>query len=110
MVDSAAPEDWLFDVGTLLGFRVHVTNAYWQVIVGVKHPAMTGREADVEETLRDPVEIRVSRVDPRVHLFYRVERPGRWICVVAKRMNGDGFLITTYPTDAVKEGEKIWPK
>jgi hypothetical protein len=21
-----------------------------------------------------------------------------------------GFLITAYPTDAIKEGEKIWPK
>lgn len=110
MVGSPSPEDWLFDVATPLSFRVHVTNAYWQVIVGVKHPVMTGREADVEETLRNPVEIRVSRIDPAVHLFYRVEKPGRWICVVAKRTNGDGFLVTTYPTDAVKEGETIWPK
>jgi hypothetical protein len=23
---------------------------------------------------------------------------------------GAGFLITTYPTDAIKEGTKIWPK
>lgn len=27
-----------------------------------------------------------------------------------KRLNGDGFLITTYPTDAIKEGERIWSK
>ena len=110
MADALSPENWLFDVATPLGFRVHVTKAYWQVIIGIKHPAMTGREADVEETLRDPVEIRVSRVDPGIHLFYRVEKPGRWICAVAKRTNGDGFLITTYPTDAVKEGERIWPR
>ena len=28
----------------------------------------------------------------------------------AARQNGDGFLITAYPTDAVKEGESVWPK
>ena len=110
MTGFPLPEDWLFDVPTPVGFRVHATRSYWQLIITVKHPVMAGREADVEEVLREPVEIRVSQVDPKVHLFYRVERPGRWICAVAKRTNGDGFLITTYPTDAVKEGKKIWPK
>jgi hypothetical protein len=38
------------------------------------------------------------------------ERIGRWVCAVAKRLNEDGFLITTYPTDAIKEGERIWPR
>jgi len=23
---------------------------------------------------------------------------------------GEGFLVTAYPTDAIKEGEYIWPK
>jgi len=45
-----------------------------------------------------------------VLLFYRLERPGRWICAVAKRLNDEGFPITTYPTDAIKEGERIWSK
>lgn len=104
------PVDWLFDVMTPLGFRVHVTRSYWDVIVTMKHPAMAGREGDVEATLREPIEIRVSRVDPSVYLFYRVERPGRWISAVAKRTDQDGFLITTYPTDAIKEGAAIWPR
>ena len=38
------------------------------------------------------------------------ERPGRWICAVAKRLDGEGFLITTYPTEAIKEGEQVWSK
>jgi len=110
MTDAPSPEDWLFDVATPLGFRVHVPHSYWSLIVTEKHPAMTGREADVVDTLKNPVEIRVSRIDPSVHLFYRVERVGRWICAVARRTDGEGFLITAYPTDAVKEGESIWPR
>jgi hypothetical protein len=110
MTDAPSPADWLFDVLTPLGFRVHVPRSYWSIIITEKHPAMAGREADVVEILRSPEEVRVSRVDPNVHLFYRLEKPGRWICAVAKRTNGDGFLITTYPTDAIKEGEHIWPR
>ena len=71
---------------------------------------MQEREADVQQALRDPEQIRRSHSDPSVYLFYRVERPGRWICAVAKRLNEEGFLITTYPTDAIKEGEQIWSK
>lgn len=100
----------LFEVQTPLGFRVRVTRSYWQLIVTIKHPVMAGREADVQETLRAPEEIRVSKRDPNVYLFYKPERLDRWVCAVTKRLNGDGFLVTTYPTDAIKEGVRVWPK
>lgn len=29
---------------------------------------------------------------------------------MAKRRNGEGFLITTYPTGAIKEGVRVWPQ
>lgn len=102
--------DLLFEVLTPLAFRVRVTHSYWELIVTIKHPVMRGREAEVLDTLKEPDEIRRSRNDPSVHLFYRLERPKRWICAVAKRLNGEGFLITTFPTDAIKEGEQIWSK
>src|SRR5512136_42350 len=108
MIDDATTNDLLFEVLTPLGFRVRVARAYWELIISIKHPVMAGREADVQETLRDPNEIRLSRSDPAVYLFYKPERLGRWVCAVAKRLNGDGFLITAYPTDAIKEGERIW--
>ena len=75
-----------------------------------KHVVVRGRESSVAEVLEDPNEIRRSRSDADVFLFYRVERLGRWLCVVAKRLNGDGFVITVYPTDAIKEGETVWRK
>jgi hypothetical protein len=98
----------LFEVLTPLGFIVRVSGNYWTLIVTIKHPVMRGRETDVQNTLKQPDEIRQSRNDPTVHLFYKLERPKRWICAVVKRLNGDGFLITTFPTDAIKEGQLIW--
>jgi hypothetical protein len=109
-VGKKVADDLFFEIATPLGFIVRVTRNYWELIVTIKHPVMQGRESDVQNTLREPDEIRRSRTDPAVHLFYRIERPKRWICAVVKRLNGDGFLITTFPTDAIKEGERIWSK
>jgi hypothetical protein len=101
--------DLLFEVVTPLGFTVRVSRAYWEVIITIKHPAMAGRETAVQETLARPDEVRLSRSDEAVHLFYRTEQERRWVCAVAKRLSGDGFLITAYPTDAIKEGVRVWP-
>jgi len=71
---------------------------------------MKGRESDVKSALESPDEVRQSKTDGAVLLFYKVEALKRWVCAVAKRSDGEGFLITAYPTDAIKEGIKIWPK
>ncbi len=110
MNDDAITGAILFQVQTPLGFSVRVTRAYWELIVTVKHPVMAGRERDVQATLQAPDEIRVSKRDANVFLFYKPERIGRWVCAVTKRLDGEGFLVTTYPTDAIKEGVRIWPK
>ena len=100
--------DILFEVMTPLGFRVRLTQAYWNLIIDVKHPVMAGREDDVRKALEDPDEIRKSKSDENVYLFYRAEREKRWLCAVSKQTGEEGFLITTYPTDAIKEGVQVW--
>ena len=102
--------DLLFEVLTPLGFTVRVTRERWALITTTKHPVMAGREDVVKATLENPEEIRRSQSDDHVFLFYQVERPRRWVCAVAKQADDQGFLITAYPTDAIKEGTKIWPK
>jgi len=106
---SSNTKKYFFEVMTPLDFTVRVSSSYWELIVSVKHPVMVGLENNVKETLETPEEIRVSRSDSKVFLFYRTQRPGRWICAVVKKLNSEGFLITTYPTDIIKEGEHIWP-
>lgn len=103
-------KDVLFEVMTPLGFRVRVTQGYLDLIVNVKHPVMAGREEDVRSTLENPDEIRQSKSDKDVYLFYKAEREKRWICAVSRQTGDTGFLITTYPTDAIKEGVQIWHK
>ena len=71
---------------------------------------MKGREANVKLTLSDPDEIRQSKSDDSVYLFYLSNGDNRWICAVTKKLNGEGFLITTYRTSAIKEGIVVWQK
>ena len=104
-----AMETLLFEVATPLGFTVRCTRRYWDFIVSEKHPTLAGQEQAVAQVLSDPDEVRKSRKDSAVLLFYRGEHP-RWLCAVTRRESGAGFLITAYPTDAIKAGETLWTR
>jgi hypothetical protein len=100
----------LVETRTPLGFSVRVTRVRWELIVTVKHPVMAGRESAVKTALENPDEVRQSRADSKVLLFYKAEVARRWVCAVAKQVDDGGFLVTAYPTDTIKEGVRIWPK
>jgi hypothetical protein len=99
-----------FEVETPLGFRVRTTESYWALITTVKHPMMRGREEEVKAALTRPDEVRLSRGDETVYLFYRSDGRRRWVCAVTKRLDDAGFLVTAYRTSGIKEGTQIWPK
>ena len=96
-----------FEILTPLGFTVRTSESYWQRLI-VKHPDMEGLENLVQQALTFPDEIRRSSRDQGVLLFYLARKEKRWVVAVTRRLNGDGFLITAYQTDAIKEGESIW--
>jgi hypothetical protein len=70
-------KDFLFKASTPLGFQVHVTRAYWEIIITIKHPVMAGQEAYVQAVLTNPDEIRMSKRDSSVYLFYKSENNKR---------------------------------
>ncbi|WP_126388519.1 hypothetical protein [Pseudanabaena sp. ABRG5-3] len=96
-----------FEVKTPLGFVVRTTEEYWQKLL-MKHPDLSDLEELVEAALQLPDEIRESKRDSDVFLFYLQRREKRWVVAVARKLNGDGFLITAYQTDAIKEGTQLW--
>jgi len=98
-----------FETATPVGVRVRCTRSYWEFIVGQKHPSLKDRERDIVQVLEQPDEVRRSRKDPRVLLYYRRAGSG-WLCAVVRRENGTGFLITAYPTDAIKIGSIEWTR
>ncbi|CCI16428.1 MAG: hypothetical protein ACK4YL_19525 [Microcystis sp.] len=98
-----------FEILTPLNFTVRTSEEYWQKLI-VKHPDIADLEAEVRQALNSPDEIRRSSRDPNLLLFYLTLKEKRWVVAVARRLNGDGFLITAYQTDAIKEGETLWRK
>lgn len=98
-----------FEILTPLNFSVRTSDDYWQKLI-TKHPDIADLEVDVRQALSDPDEIRRSSRDPNILLFYRTLKEKRWVVAVSRRLNGDGFLITAYQTDAIKEGEALWRK
>jgi hypothetical protein len=79
----------------------------------LEHVEMAGMDGEVGRVLQSPTEVRVSRADDNVKLFYefydQTQVGGKWLCVVVKYLPDDGFVITAYLTDTIKAGETVWP-
>ncbi len=97
-----------FEIITPLNFSVRTSEEYWLKLIE-KHPDILDLEIEIKQALKNPSEIRRSSRDSKILLFYLILKERRWVVGVVKRLNGDGFLITAYQTDAIKEGESIWP-
>jgi hypothetical protein len=80
----------------------------------LEHAELADMEDELERVLQTPSEVRRSRSDEDVKLFYqfyaRTRVGGKWLCVVVKYQPDDAFIITAYLTDTVKTGEVLWPK
>jgi hypothetical protein len=68
---------------------------------------MNGLVDVVKATLTEPLEVRRSKRDPAVHLFYGLHQKMLLCCVVVKFLNGDGFVITAYLTRRMV-GDSVW--
>jgi hypothetical protein len=99
----------LFQVKTPLNFNVRTTVGYWKIITTVKHPSMAGKESEIKRCLSNPDEVRLSKRDKGVYLFYRRLKE-KHVCVVVRREREWSYIITTYVTDKIKEGEAVWKK
>lgn len=80
----------------------------------LQHQELAGMEEEISRVLQTPAEVRVSRSDETVQLFYeyyaKTRVGGKWLCVVVKYPLDDAFVVTAYLTDQLKPGESLWPK
>ena len=97
-----------FSVKTPLDVEIRTTSAYWEYLITTKHPVMKNKEEIVKNILQHPDEIRQSITDKDVFLYYK--HFDRLYCVIVKHGQAEGFLITAYPADKLKEGIIIWTK
>lgn len=78
------------------------------------HPEMRNQINRIAETLLNPDRILRSRTDSQVELFYRwypiSPVTSKFLCVAAKVLPQDPFILTAYHTDTVKQGVLLWEK
>lgn len=98
-----------FEVTCKLGKCVRITEERWQRLVTVKHPEMRGREEDLKKVLEQPDEI---RRDPKNSSVYRYHRRfgDKYVRVVVKHLDTEGFIITAFPENKIGGGELVWQK
>ncbi len=101
-------KDYYFEINTPLDVKVRTTKEYWEYLIKVKHRTMQGKENIIKEVLSLPDEIRKSKIDENVYLYYK--KSDKIYCVVAKHTGSGGYLITAYSTDKVKEGDIVWTR
>lgn len=99
--------DVYFEVETPLGIKIRTTKDYWKKIVTIKHPIIAKYGKQVKGSLKRPTEIRRSKQDPKVHLYYK-NIGNIYVCTVCDHLdNKNGYIITAYLTKKIREGEKI---
>lgn len=100
----------LFEVISVLWMRIQLEEEQWNKIVRDKHPVMRGKEVLVKDTLMDTDFIRRSKKVQDVFLYYK-KSGNYYVCVVVRhKENKEGFIMTAYLTDRIKEGEEIWKR
>jgi len=101
-------EEAFFVLKTPLNIEVRTTTGYWEYLITIRHPVMKGKEDVVKAALQFPDEIRQSKTDKDVFLYYK--HFDKLYCVVVRHIGMEAFLITAYPTDKVKEGDLVWTR
>ena len=80
----------------------------------LERPEMAGQEDRTRETIALPDVVKVSRHDPAALCYYRwyeatpVTR--KYLLCVVKVRDLDGFVITAFYTDKMKEGKVAWQR
>ena len=96
----------VLEVRAKLEKTVSLSERNWTHVLN--HPEMEDQISRVRETLVDPDEIRESERSSSVWLFYKLYAKTpvtrKFLLVVVKVLNGEGFIVTAFFTDKVKTG------
>ncbi len=96
-----------FKVRSILGKEIRITEEYWKLISEVKHPIIQRYEAEVKEAIKSPDEVRRSKKDALVFLYYK-KYGDLFVCALVRHLNNEGYIITAYVADKMKKGDVIW--
>ena len=87
----------VFEVVDKSGRKIRLTNKQWKHIIR-DHPEISDDEV-IKETLENPIKI-TQPYRVRKHYYYKYYKdrkfPDKFLMVVVKYLNGDGFVISAF--------------
>ncbi|MBS3080844.1 hypothetical protein J4221_05205 [Candidatus Pacearchaeota archaeon] len=96
--------DYVFEVIDKTGRKIRLTKKQWSHIT-MKHPQVAINKEHIIETLKKPLKI-ILPYDGDKYYYYNYykqkEGPKKYLKVIVKYLNGDGFIITALFEKTIK--------
>ena len=92
-----------------LGKNVRLTLVQWAYIK-LKHPELSSQENKMIETLKNPDMIYNSPHEENFHylkLFRQTPLGEKYLLLIVKHLNGEGFIITGFFVSKIKTKDKV---
>jgi hypothetical protein len=104
--------DIIFMLRDILNREIRLTKNRYEHIL--ERAEMHNQEERIKETLKSPDIIKLSNHADDVLLYYKLYETSpvtrKYLVVIVKILNGDGFIITAFYTDKIKKGVTKWKK
>ncbi len=95
---------WVFVEIDRTGRKIHLSGERWSHIQ--KRPEMAGEIEIIKSTLKTPIKITRYSMDQKVRYYYSYHKYRRsrakYLRVIVKYINGEGFIITAYYVPTLK--------
>ena len=90
---------YIFEIKDFSHRKIHLSRERWKHI-NQEHPEVSPYIEEIKETLRNPDKIKTYEDDLVVKYYYNYYKGRassvRYLLLVVKYLNGDGFVITAY--------------
>jgi len=95
---------YLFEAVDKTGRKIHLSKERWTHI-RKKHPEVVDID-EIEETLKNPDKVTFPKLDENAGLYYKYFKhrhsPYKYLLVLVKYLNGEGYIVTAYYEDKIK--------
>ena len=94
--------DHIFEVADKTGRKIRLTKKQWKHILR-RHSYIEKYTEEIKETLKNPDKIKNYYNKGYYYKHYKyLKLPNRFILVIVKYLNGEGFVITAYLEEKIK--------
>ncbi len=95
----------IFELIDKTGRKIRLTKRQWRE-TNLKHPSMASYLEEIKETLVKPDAITDYSIDENVRYYYRyfkhIKSKNKYLLVIVRYLNGEGFIIKSYFEDRIK--------